>query len=401
MYVSLSFTSSLSTTMSPSILTRLTQICRSLFFLCSSRRRKPSSSPELPTVAPTPHYETDSLRSWQIDKQQFLRRPSLRRASTHEMQKPRHREPVPPRGPEIYVEDWSSLGLNMSNFFETSSSRSVAAVSPGLSTNNSSTLATIPEADPGYLAPDNISPSRGSPTPPPKMPSEHLADDNSPPNPGSSMSQSITPSQPPADSSSSLGSSASQSSRVQKGLPIRSSNASHSKTRTKIESVTSRNAGAQKAALVSPFSSPYASNALSAVSGLLWDPASFTTSHSTPLPGAAPGFLAKPPLQSTVALGLDSTAPYPDLFDFSMYMRRISRDSFCETIELSSRDFGSVDQGCDKDKSRPVSIYDVHAVNERDRYRSAAYSACISTSPDRSPTQTSAPRQSGLWEECS
>ncbi|KAJ6515620.1 hypothetical protein C8R45DRAFT_1086803 [Mycena sanguinolenta] len=363
--------------MSPSIFARLTQIFGSLFFSCSSRRRKPSSSPELPTVAPTLHYETDSFRSWQIDKQQFLRRPSLRRASADEMQKQRHRESVPPRGPEIYVEDWSSLGLNMSNFFEASSSRSVAAVSLGLSRNNSSTLATVPEADPGHLEPDNIPSSRAPPTPQPKTSSEHLVNDNNSSNPGSPMQQSNTSSPPPADSSSSLGSSASRSSHVQK-LPT-PLNALHSKTKTKTESTTSRKAGARKAALVAPFSSPYASNALSAVSGLLCDPASFTTSHSTPLPGAAPGFLPKPPLQSTIALGRDSTAPYPDLFDFSMYMQRISRDSFCETIELSSRDFG-------RERTRPVPerrILGVHTSIAR------LFTA-----------QASAPRQPGLWEEC-
>jgi hypothetical protein len=72
-------------------------------------------------------------------------------------------------------------------------------------------------------------------------------------------------------------------------------------------------------------------------------------------------------------------APYPDLFDFSMYMRRASRDSF---YEVPLRDLG-VNNSPDK-TGRPISIYDVHAVNERDRYRSAAYSSCIS-SPDRTP----------------
>ncbi|KAJ7368574.1 hypothetical protein DFH08DRAFT_29047 [Mycena albidolilacea] len=357
--------------MSPSIFARLTRISRSFFFsICFSRRRKHPSSPELPTFS---HPETDSLRSWQSDKQQFLRRPSLLKASTHEAQKKRHRASFPPP-PEIYVEDWSSRGLNMSNFFETSPptlGRSLA-IESGLFPNHSSAPTTVPETKSEHLV-DGSSSSSESLWSQPTTSSEDLENDASlspPP-----RSQSSPSPKHPADRSSSPF----QSSDVHMKLPTGLSDTSHSKRKTerRRQQYMDRNAGAQETAVIAQSSSPgrYTPSALSAVSGLLWDPPSFIIPHSTPLPG----ILSKSHPQSTLAFGQDSMAPYPDLFDFSMYMRRASRDSFCE---MPLRDLG-VNNSPDK-TGRPISIYDVHAVNERDRYRNAAYSSCIS-SPDRTP----------------
>ncbi|KAF7352576.1 hypothetical protein MVEN_01222900 [Mycena venus] len=322
--------------MSPSIFARLVQVCwaffRSIFY---SRRRKHLSSPELPTVATNAfetNYETDSLRSWQKDKQQFLRRPSLQRASTRETQKKRHRALAPPP-PEIYVEDWSSLGLNMTDFFETPSSVAgrPAAGESGVSvvsTNHSSAVATVPESDSEHLT-DDTSSSSGFPPLQPNPSSEHHADDaSSSPTPQPNMiSEHPTTVLPDA--------------------------------KTKTESSLDPTAGVQEATVVAQsltlsFSAGrYASSALSAVSGLLWDPPSFDISHSTPLPlSDVTPFLSKPPPQSTLALGLDSMAPYPDVFDFSIYMRRISRDSFCEAIELPPLGLG-VKKPSDK-STRPI-----------------------------------------------
>ncbi|KAJ7904778.1 hypothetical protein B0H14DRAFT_3421528 [Mycena olivaceomarginata] len=244
----------------------------------------------------------------------------------------------------------------MSNFFETSSptlGRSLT-IQSGLFPNHSSASTTVPETKSEYLV-DGSSSSSESLWSQPTTSSEDLENDASL-SPPPRLQSSPSPKHP-ADSSSTP----SQSSDVHMVLPTGLPDTSHSKRKTerRRQQHMDRNAGAQETAVIAQSSfSPgrYTPSAFSAVSGLLWDPPSFTISHSTPLPGT----LSKSHPQSTLAFGQDSMAPYPDLFDFSMYMRRASRDSFCE---VPLRDLG-VNNSPDK-TARPVPerrIFVVHIV---------------------------------------
>ncbi|KAJ6539598.1 hypothetical protein B0H19DRAFT_1269901 [Mycena capillaripes] len=267
----------------------------------------------------------------------------------------------------------------MADLFETPFSvvsRSGAAGSGVSTTSHSYGLDTVPENPSEHLANDSVS----SPTLPVSQPntsSENPSAASS--TPGSPALESNTTSEHLAtDDLSSLGSSVEDFSDGRSPLAAALTETPPSKPEAEssvdLDQDAQEVAGVAESATLSFSAGLYASNALSAVSGLLWDPPTFSISHSTPLPDVAP-FLSN--LQTTLTLGRDSLQPYPDLFDFSMYTRRISRESFCEVIELPSF---SVDEP--SEKTRPVSIYDV--VHERDRYRSAAYSSCIS-----SPVRTS------------
>ncbi|KAJ7683957.1 hypothetical protein B0H17DRAFT_21060 [Mycena rosella] len=354
--------------------THLIQVCWSfLLSIFSSRHRKRSSlSPELPTSLAAKREERDAvydgldavydgLGSWQRDKQQFLRRPSLIKAGTaqgtrtRETRKKKSRTMAPPP-PEIYVQDWSSLRLNMADMFDSpysAMSRSGAVESSVLAPSHAAgvELPTISE--------------------------------------GSSLPSSEDP------ATIATGSLPSQSNDIKMvlavDLPDLTEAHSEAEARSNINpNQETQEAGAQETSGVAAESATfstnrYASNVLSAV------PASFGTHFVLdpslmPLPTIpAP---STPRLQSTPG-GRDSILPYPDLFDFSMYARRTSQDSFCDTVELPSMDL-SVSESSGKKTAegcRPISIYDV--VRERDRYRSAAYSSCLqsvcTSSPRRPP----------------
>ncbi|KAJ7682560.1 hypothetical protein DFH06DRAFT_1119782 [Mycena polygramma] len=360
-------------------LTRLIHLFWSFFLSIFSSRRKHPSSPELPTFVANHENECDvsgGLASWQQDKQQFLRRPSLVRATSTRARETREKKQqctMSPPPPEIYIEDWSSLGLNMADLFETPSSRAGGAVGSVASTNCLGRLASVPENSTEPLAEDN-SPS---PTSPPMAQANASSEPPSTASIASSEDLAISTPEPPG----------SQSSEDVKTVLVDAltspTDTPHSDIKTELsidlEQDAEEVALVPEPATLSFSDGLYASNALSAVSGLLWDPPSFSISQSTPLPDVAP-FLPK---RGTLTLGRDSL-PYPDLFDFSMYARRISRDSFCAGIELPSMMDMSIEEP--SEKARPVSIYDV--VNERDRYRGAAYSACVSAvsvTPKRRP----------------
>ncbi|KAJ7044589.1 hypothetical protein C8F04DRAFT_1350794 [Mycena alexandri] len=351
--------------------TRLTQACWSFFLSIFSSRRRRHLSLELPTSSPfAASYEVEcdasgGLGSWQLDKQQFLRRPSLVRASTfREARKQRNRRssiPLPP--PKIYVEDWSSLGLNMTDLFETPSSAAShsGAVKPGDSS-------TGPTCVPG----PEISAVREEE----EEASVHSAD----------------------NSSSSLESTVLQSSDIQAEpavvpADLQDASDSNSEAESSVElneEVPGDAPAVLESATLSFSAGHYPLNMMSAVSGLLWDPPSFSISYSTPLPDVAtPPSKHRPQSTTLLTVKRDSLVPYPDLFDFSMYDRRVSQDSFYQVIELPPMAFPEP-----SDKKRPVSIYDV--VLERDRYRGAAYSACISSSVRRSSSPRRQPLASTL-----
>ncbi|KAJ7780998.1 hypothetical protein B0H16DRAFT_1710251 [Mycena metata] len=351
--------------------TRLTQACWSFFLsIFPSRRRRhlslelPISSPS-PALSPSHEVECDAsggLGSWQLDKQQFLRRPSLVRASmfretrAREAQKQRNRKSSMPPPPEIYVEDWSSLGLNMTDLFETPSSAASRSGADS-STDPGPELSAVQEEEE-------------------KEVEVHSAD----------------------NSSSSLESTVLQSSDIQTAptvVPAELQDVpdldSAAKSSANLDDEVSTDAPAVLESAILSFSvGHYPSNAMSAVSGLLWDPPAFSISHSTPLPDVATSPRRHRP-QSTTFLTVrrDSLVPYPDLFDFSMYDRRVSQDSFGQAIELSPMALPEP-----SDKKRPVSIYDV--VLERNRYRGAAYSACIPSSVRRSSSPRRQPLASTL-----
>ncbi|KAJ7180342.1 hypothetical protein C8R43DRAFT_398253 [Mycena crocata] len=342
---------------------RLLQVCWSFFLaLFPSRRRKHPSSPELPTSSANHDRECDTsdvLGSWQNDKQQFLRRPSLARASvllekrTREIRKKKHRALAPPP-PEIYIQDWSSMRVNMTDLFESPSSVASRSVAVGSGPLTSVELATISE----------------HPSPPS---SKHSEDE--------------------CMTSSGLLSSHSNDVSVvvaTDALDIPETPHFNPETESSIQLEEAHENGVTVEIAPLSFSTGgYASNASSAVSEPFWDPPASPISHSIPLPDAASAlFMLRRQSVSTVqASRRDSLVPYPDLFDFNMYTQRVSRDSLGEAFELPLLGFG-VNKCSDKTSitgaRRPISIYDV--TQERDRYRNAAYSSCLSSgSPIRPP----------------
>ncbi|KAJ7721190.1 hypothetical protein DFH07DRAFT_946940 [Mycena maculata] len=368
---------------------RLTQVCWSFFLsIFSSRHRKQPALPELPTSSPVATHPAtldsfapgrfrvqhdapyDGLASWQEDKQQFLRRPSLLKASmvrdrTQEPRKKRHRTMAPPP-PQIYVQDWSSLGLNMSDFFDPPSAARLGAAQS----------ATAP-SDPSDATGAELAPS----LPPVEHPNDVGLKSTE-----LSASQSIeilladdltslpdtTPSNTEADSTV-----------IPKEEPQEAS--------AVVESAT-----------LSFTAGRYEPNALSAVSGPLWDPPSFLNSYSTPLPDTTPAGPKSAP-KSTSNNRRDSMLPYCDLFDFQEYFggdhaRGISGDSFCESFELPLISVsGRSEKKSVADSLRRISVYDV--VRERDRYRSAAYTSCLfsacSSEPRRAPLTSTLNLRSG------
>ncbi|KAK7054194.1 hypothetical protein R3P38DRAFT_2356790, partial [Favolaschia claudopus] len=286
------------------------------FFLAifSSRRQKNPSSPapDPPTTLATHHYETDSLRSWQNDKQQFLRRPSLLKASAHQTLRPkekkkRHRPFSGPPPPTIYVEDWSSLGLNMNDFFVAPSAfgtTATAGITPAMPNHplepvieikaDNTTFTHSPNSlehtNPVSNGPPEDQSALTQPTAKPSLKSQHQA----------------------ADSPQSHA----RSHRDTLPLPI---------TARRSRRPATPKSDLQSDPPVLSFSAgQYASNALSAVSGFLWDPPSSsidtaTSPHSTPLPSDFTVTSPTPRPQSIFT-------PYTDIFDIGMYMHRLSRD---------------------------------------------------------------------------
>ncbi|KAJ7178905.1 hypothetical protein C8R46DRAFT_1211537 [Mycena filopes] len=271
---------------------------------------------------------------------------------------------LPP--PRIYVEDWSSLGLNMTELFETTSS-------------------TSPRSGVGALSDSGADPFS---TPRPELAAVEEEEEEE-------------LSEYSADTSlRTLDSTVLQSSDLEIVLavaPAELQEAPHPNDEAEASVSLDKDPPVEivvPESAVLPFSAGhYASNAMSAVSGLLWDPPAVPISHSTPLPAVAPppspSSEHRPQSTTTTFLTVtrDSLVPYPDLFDFSMYDRRVSQDSsFRQSSELSLTSSPEA-----ADKKWPVSIYDV--VLERDRYRGAAYSACISSSVTRT---SSSPRRKPL-----
>ncbi|KAJ7094550.1 hypothetical protein B0H15DRAFT_1020358 [Mycena belliarum] len=344
--------------MSAGYLAHLLHVCWAfLLSLFSSRPRKRlSSPPELPTSSPLLTWSprvTNAQRdapyqgpeSWQRDKQQFLRRPSLVRADsdqgtrTHESRKKKRTMAPPP--PEIYIQDWSSLGLVMTDMFNspstpTSRSGAVGFDPQAPSSMTSAGLSTIPEdSSLSYLGDAASTDSLTA--------ASHSSDDKT-----------VVPDPTEAADWNSEADSSIYSNQDMQDYGVQDISEPP----------------------VVTFTGGYASNPLSALSGLLWDPPSVSDSHSIPIPGATPVSPAPVPQATPILSGRDSVLPYPDLFDFSMYTRRISRDSLCDALEMPSLAFtGNTFEKKGLEPGGRVSIYDV--LQERDRYRSAAYSSSL------------------------
>ncbi|KAJ7639060.1 hypothetical protein FB45DRAFT_904614 [Roridomyces roridus] len=326
-------------------------------FASRPSRRCSMSLPELPVHnTPVLDHTTTNLSpdtyvspSWQEDKQHWMRHPSLRRASMIREAARRNRSrtaasPAPDGSPSseirIYVQDWSSLELNMADFFDPHVASTEASdqglppsspSSPILPTEQQSTdeiqdvSTTSTESE--YSMPSIVLPDF-DPYALPPLPELNTIEEED-------EEEESTPVQVQVDSES----------------PI------------------------------SPFYQPYQTNALSAVTGLLCDPTSFSFSPSTVLPDAPPSATTEPapsPKAVKTSNNRRDTTPYPDIFSFSVYF---SRDSVYESELLPSATFTA--EGTLEDVCGPISIYDV--ANERNRYRSAAYSSCISSSPKRQP----------------
>ncbi|KAJ6450987.1 hypothetical protein DFH09DRAFT_76006 [Mycena vulgaris] len=354
----------------PGYLAHLFQVCWSFFLsIFSTRHRKRLSSlSELPTSSPpkTSYSERDAvydgLESWQRDKQQFLRRPSLVKADaahgarTRQTRKKKSRTIASPP-PEIYVQDWSSLGLNMSDLFD----------SP-------STIGSLS----GVVESSVLSPCHATGAELPTISEDSFSE--APVTNGGVSSRGLLAAQS-RDVKMVLAADLPDRADAQ-DLSTEALSSIHPDQEAHESGAQETGVDAESATL-SFSTGRYAFNALSAVSGLLWDPPSFPISHSTPLPNATPTPSIPRP-QPTSHLGArDSMLPYPDLFDFNMYARRVSRDSFCDTVELPCSVSASSDKKSARDSCRPISIYDI--VHERDRYRSAAFSTCLSSVCTSSP----------------
>ncbi|KAJ6628933.1 hypothetical protein B0H10DRAFT_2209359 [Mycena sp. CBHHK59/15] len=261
-----------------------------------------------------------------------------------------------PPPPEIFVQDWSAMELNMSDLFACPTS----AVPHSNPSGNPHAPRALPDLNVLATISEHVSVSPSeSPSTSPVLPLE--------------LHSKVAGPGPTTDK-------ATNSAEVLTKEPQEAG----------VQSPPLSVASESESAVMSLSTDRYPSNALSAVSVLLWDPPSHASLHSTPLPDSPP-VLPKPRPHSFSHRGSrDSLVPYPDIFDFSMYTRRLSHDSFCEGFELPlicgvRKPLAAQNAAT---SYKPVTIYDV--VLDRDRYRNPAYTTCIpsaraSSSPKRTP----------------
>ncbi|KAF7332252.1 hypothetical protein MKEN_00106400 [Mycena kentingensis (nom. inval.)] len=266
-----------------SYLTRLLYAVCS-FFLAIFCRKHPA--PVLPTAnKPETHFRspsTDSLVAWQQDKQNFLRRPSLVKATIRERPPPTRPscdksntevQDVPPPllhpVPAICVQDWSAVEINMAELLRPS------LPAPALE------RPTVLNTDPATIGRDAIM-DQMKPT----------------------------------------------SVAVEEPL------------------------GKPEPTPLSAGTSSFTANALSAVSGSFFDFPALSGTVSTALPFQDPAPQDRE--RRTSFLGptqrpRDSILPYPDLFDFDMYGRRVSQENSRELLPIS---FETEDY--------PIVLYDIN-----------------------------------------
>ncbi|PBL04109.1 hypothetical protein ARMGADRAFT_1158037 [Armillaria gallica] len=286
----------------------------------------------------------------------------------------RHAPRSPP--PEICIQDWSTVGINMADLYIATSS----------------TIPPPPESGAASSSNSPLSPCRKSPAPPSLAtpPSRSLTSPTRPTPPESSNSDSESPSEaakssertspnPPSSTVSASDPSSSKlpnndaddpkssvtTGNIKENIVIKSKEPS-----TPTPSVSSV-AGLSKSLPLTA----YATSAVSAMSSYFWDPSPAKTDEAHCIP--PPLYSISPPRRQCLSHDtsnspqLRSRLPYPDLFDFGMYVSEFpSGDSIysismnCTTNPLR----GSDSSGMTTSGGSP----------QRDSYRSAAFSRRLS-----------------------
>jgi len=321
--------------------------------------------------------------SWEIDKERFLRRTSLVRATLFhnakahaqdvETRRRRQARKVARLRPEeVCIKDWSSLGFQMSELF--------VSTSHANSVHDTVTIASVTEA----LSPSSCSSAAPSPTLSPALTIGPVT-----PNCHSPDIPDITIASQGDDA------------------PNHFAQDLEAAFGDNIDIATSRILQSQdedchpEPTVKTTFSAPcYTPSTLSAVSGFLWDAPSPSnvTLRSIPLPQFA-GTPAKPgacafenhidPPAANIGLNL---VPYPDIFDLAMYDQRASCESDCDIIILIPKanctEEPTVGAGVDITMTEPFGM-NHDAARDRDRYRNAAYS-CLSGTHMFKPKSTPA-----------
>ncbi|KAK0470149.1 uncharacterized protein EV420DRAFT_1498625 [Desarmillaria tabescens] len=324
--------------------------------------------------------ETDPSATTLPEKQKSTTPVSGKTGKTHS--RARHEPRSPP--PEICIQDWSTVGINMADLYIPT--LSTIPPPPGSGAAASSNSPQIPcrtsSTPPSPAAPSSNTVVTSSTAPSQLPPTE--CSDNGPPLPSVVAKNSELPS--PNSPSSIL----SPSNLSSSGLPFNNSENSADGPKSSVatentkENITIKSeepsvqtrsvsslAGLSKALPLTA----YATSAVSAMSSYFWDPSLAKTdeTHNMPLPL----YSSSPPRRRCLSHDASdspqhlSLLPYPDLFDFGMYSSEFpSNDSLCSVSMNSTRkplrrsDFS----GKSFSKQSP----------QRDSYRSAAFSRTLS-----------------------
>ncbi|KAK0193465.1 hypothetical protein F5146DRAFT_1221078 [Armillaria mellea] len=314
--------------------------------------------------------ETDRSLSLLPEKQKNPTSVSGKTEKTHS--RARHAPRSPP--PEICIQDWSTVGINMADLYISTSS--TIPPPPGSraasSSNSPSSPSRKPPAPPSLVTPSSkslTSPTR--PTPPrssnsdsePLSVSAKSSEQTSPNPPSSTVSASdlSSPKLPNNDADDPKSGVATEN--IKENTLIKSEELS-----TPTPSVSSV-AGCSK---VLPLTA-YATSAVSAMSSYFWDPSPAKTDEAHRIP--PPLCSSSPPRRRCLSHDasnspqLLSRLPYPDLFDFGMYISEFpSVDSIysitmnCTTNPMRKSDSNGTSGGSP----------------QRDSYRNAAFSRTLS-----------------------
>ncbi|KAK0213979.1 hypothetical protein IW262DRAFT_1497219 [Armillaria fumosa] len=280
----------------------------------------------------------------------------------------RHAPRSPP--PEICIQDWSTVGINMADLYIPTSILPPPGSWAASSSNSPSSPSGKSPEPPSLATP--FTKSLTSPTRP--APPESCTSDSEPPSVAAESSEQTSPnpssstvsaSDPPSSKLPNNDADDPKSSVATENIMIKSEEPS-----TPTPSV-SFVAGCSKALPLTA----YATSAVSAMSSYFWDPSPAETDEAHRIP---PLYSSSPPRRQYLSHDTSNSPqllgrlPYPELFDFSMYISESpSGDSIysismnCATNPLQ----GSDSSGMSTSGGSP----------QRDSYRSAAFSRTLSS----------------------
>ncbi|KAK0476413.1 hypothetical protein IW261DRAFT_1567085 [Armillaria novae-zelandiae] len=286
----------------------------------------------------------------------------------------RHAPRSPP--PEICIQDWSTVGINMADLYIPTSSTILPP--PGSEAVSSSNSPSSPSRKSPALPSLATASSKSLTSPTPPAPPESCNSDSEPlsfaaksseqisPNPSSStVSASDPPSSKLPNNDAGDPKSSVATENIKENIVIKSEEPS-----TPTPSV-SFVAGCSKALPLTA----YATSAVSAMSSYFWDPSPAETDETRGIP--PPLYSSSPPRRQCLSYDtsnspqLLSRLPYPDLFDFSMYISEFPSGDSIYSISMNYATNplrGSDSSGMSTSGGSP----------QRDSYRSAAFSRTLS-----------------------